>query len=54
MIEGALSISMLEEHASTFANMEGYAKDLLELRSIEDISPKAILKMLLIEGWRPG
>ena len=54
MIEGALIISMLEEHNSTFANMEGYAKNLLELRSIEDISPKAMLKMLLIEGWRPG
>ena len=51
MIEGALIISMLEEHDSTFANMEGYAKDLLELRSIEYISPKAILKMLLFEGW---
>ena len=42
-IEGALITSMPEEHASTFANMEGYAKELLDLRSLEDTNPKAIL-----------
>ena len=47
VIEGALITSMLEEHASTFANMEGYAKDLLDLRSINDTNPKAILRA----GW---
>jgi hypothetical protein len=47
---GLLIAIMLEEHANTFANMESYAKDLLEKHSIEDTSPKAILKMMLIEG----
>ena len=51
VLEGPLIANMLEEQANTFANMESYAKDLLERRSIEDTSPKAILKMMLIEGW---
>ena len=51
VMEGALITSMLVEHASTFANMEGYAKDLLDLRSLENTNPKVILKQLLIEGW---
>ena len=51
VLEGALITSMLVDHASTFTNMEGYAKDLLDVHSIEDINPKAILKLLLIEGW---
>ena len=40
-----------KESIYTFAKMERYAKDLLQTRSIEDTSPKAILKMLLLEGW---
>ena len=40
VMEGALITSMLKEHASTFANMEGYAKDLLDLLSIEDTNPR--------------
>ena len=51
VLEGQTIALMLEKYADTFSNMENYAKDLLEKRSIEDTSPKAILKMMLIEGW---
>ena len=51
VMEGTLITSMLVEHTSTFVNMEGYAKDLLDLRSLEEPNPKVILKQLLIEGW---
>jgi hypothetical protein len=51
VIEGTLITSMFEEHTSRFANMEAYAKDLLDLQSLEDTNPKAILKQILIEGW---
>ena len=49
VLEGHTITSMLEEHADTFDNMESYATDLLEKRSIAH-GPKAILKMMLI-GW---
>ena len=51
VLEGQTIGLMLEEHTDTFGNMESYAKDLLQTRSIEYTSPKTFLKMLLLEGW---
>ena len=50
ILEGQVIAGMLEEHAHIFANLEGYAKDLLEKRSLVDNSPKAIIELMLIEG----
>ena len=42
---------MIEEHGHIFANMEGFAKDLLDKRYLVDNNPNGIIKLMLVEGW---
>ena len=51
ILDGEVFTGMLEEHGHIFANMVGFAKNLLEKRSLVDNSPKAIIKLMLVEGW---
>ena len=51
VLEGQTVRLMLKENADTLRKMEDYAKDLLQKRSITDMSPQAILKTLLLEDW---
>ena len=51
ILAGAVYKGLLEDHKHIFANIEEFAKDLLNKPRLVDNDPSAILKLMLVEGW---
>jgi hypothetical protein len=51
ILAGDVYKGLLEDHKHIFANIEEFAKDLLNKPRLVDNDPSAILKLMLVEGW---